>query len=258
MNFCFAKPGTLAKFNEYQKHFLAETSQFLHYCDNAVNSLEEKIESDYGMELRIVTEPGIVLTDSVIVQWHGRPRRTVYKDVTGTIRSLPDYLPTIIDDKTLDAALNAYNNVKANGGRFSAGGYPPVAVKINRKFLWVQARYDPRNYTEQMPRCGGVERIPTGGTKKCGPLQLSVVHREPVGPWLDNWRKLRLKITWNKIGEDSKIEVYVDDVKVASWTGLLGRNDALGSYMKYGIYAPANTHNFSLEVKGAYSNVDNI
>ena len=140
MNFCFIKPSTLAHLNNYQKNYLAKTKQFLDYCVNAVESLSTDTAADYGMELKIVTQDNSKIVDSVIAQWHGRPRRTVYKNTVGDKVSLPDVLPSIEDEDTLRAALEEYDSVEEVGGHFSQGGYPPIAVKINKDHLWVQAR----------------------------------------------------------------------------------------------------------------------
>jgi len=264
MTFCFVKPGQFAGFNIYQKDYLSGTKQLMNYCDNAVKSLDRDTESDYGMEVKIVTNENTYIKDSVIAQWHGRPQRLHYVDSDGVTKSLPtDTLSGIDNEESLAAAMAEYDAVVADGGKFSQGGYPPVAVKINQDHLYIHARYDPRVVTEKLPRCAGVHKLDVNETKECDMLRLSLVYREPVGPWLNNdtWKKLRLKIKWGALhGEEvkeSRIEILVDNVSVANWTGMLGRNDEVGSYMKYGIYGGSDTKNFALQVKNAYSNVYN-
>ena len=54
-----------------------------------------------------------------------------------------------------------------------------------------------------------------------------------------------------------KVEVFIDGNQVVVWKGLLGRNDEHGAFMKYGIYAPKNTTNITIQFKGAHSTVYN-
>ena len=44
---------------------------------------------------------------------------------------------------------------------------------------------------------------------------------------------------------------------VKNWSGLLGRNDEYGPYMKYGVYASYRSSNFKLKFKNASSDVEN-
>ena len=64
-------------------------------------------------------------------------------------------------------------------------------------------------------------------------------------------------MNWKPLGQNSRVRVYVGGTMVKDWSGLLGRDDEYGPYMKYGVYASYRSRNFNLHVKNASSNVSN-
>ena len=265
MNFCFTKATStlFAAFNTYQKQYLAHTKQIYEYCDNAVHDASVATEGTYRMDINIPTATGTATAKSVIVQWHGRPRRLVYKDSWGSVQKLSDPLDSITDSATLKTAKAAYDAVKTARGKFNQGGYPPLTVSIEANKLAIVARYDNRRYNDKSARCNlNKARYTVGQTKKCldtasEKMYITVIYRDDLTNWTDQWKTLKLIVNWKPLGQNSRVRVYVDDKEVKDWSGLLGRNDEYGPYMKYGIYAPSRSTNFKVKIKNASSVVNN-
>ena len=265
MNFCFTKPTStlFTGFNTYQKRYLAHTKQIYEYCDNAVHDTSVATEGTYEMDINIPTDSGTATAKSVIVQWHGRPRRLVYRDSSGSIKDLSDPLPSISDTASLNTAKATYNAIKTAGGKFNQGGYPPLTVKMAFNKLAIVARYDNRKYNDKSVRCNLNEATYTvGSTRKCldtatQKMYVTVIYRDALTNWIDQWKSLKLVVNWKPLGQNSRVRVYVGGTMVKDWSGLLGRSDKCGPYMKYGIYAPSRYSNFKVKVKNASSNIAN-
>ena len=265
MNFCFTKPTTASykKLNDYQKKYLAYTKQVYHYCENAVHDASVKTDGTYTMEINIPKDTGTATAKSVIAQWHGRPRRLVYKEKNGAIKELSNPLSSIKDDASLKTAKDDYDDVKTAGGKFNQGGYPPLTVKIASNKLAIVARYDNRKYNDKSARCNLNEaKYAVGTTKKCvdkatDKMYVTIIYREDLTNWTDQWKTLKLVVNWEPLGTNSRIRVYVGNKLAKDWSGLLGRNDKYGPYMKYGIYAPGKSKDFKVKIKNASSDVTN-
>ena len=265
MNFCFTKPTStlFVGFNTYQKQYLTHTKRIYEYCDNAVHNTSKATEGRYRMDINIPRDTGTATAKSVIVQWHGRPKRLVYKFSRGSAQVLRDPLSSIANTSTLNTALRDYNGVITAGGTFNQGGYPPLAIKIASNKLVVVARYDNRMYNDKSVRCNLNEATYTvGSTKKCldtatQKMYVTVIYRDALTNWINQWKSLKLVVNWNPLGQNSRVRVYVGLPLVKDWSGLLGRNDKYGPYMKYGVYASYRSRNFKLKVKNASSDVTN-
>ena len=265
MNFCFTKPTStlFTGFNSYQKQYLSHTKQIYEYCDNAVHNASVATVGTYEMNINIPTDTGTATAKSVIVQWHGRPRRLVYRDSSGSINDLSNPLSSITNTASLNAAKAAYNAIKTAGGKYNQGGYPPLTVKIAFNKLAIVARYDNRKYNDKSVRCNLNEATySVGRTRKCldtatQKMYVTVIYRDDLTNWIDQWKSLKLIVNWSPLGQNSRVRVYVGGSEVKDWSGLLGRNDKYGPYMKYGIYAPSRYSNFKVKVKDASSNIAN-
>ena len=86
---------------------------------------------------------------------------------------------------------------------------------------------------------------------------LTVIYRDTLTNWINQWKSLKLIVNWNRLGKKSLVSVYVGGTIVGDWSGLLGRNGEYGPYMKYGVYASYHSKNFKVHVKNASSNVRN-
>ena len=187
----------------------------------------------------------------------------VYKDSAGSIQELTNPLTSITDTASLNTAKAAYDAVKTAGGSFNQGGYPPLTASIEFNKFVVVARYDNRRYNEKKVRCNlNKATYAVDTTKKCRDtatekVYVTVIYRESLTSWIDSWKTLKLVVNWKPIGQNSRVRVYIDDTEVKDWSGLLGRNDEYGPYMKYGIYAPSCSTNFRLKIKNASSDVTN-
>ena len=102
------------------------------------------------------------------MQWHGRPRRLIYKDSLGSIQELTNPLPSITNTSTLNTAKNAYNAVIKAGWKFNQGDYPPLTASIVFNKFVVVARYDNRWHNEKSVRCNlNKAKYIVDTTKKC-------------------------------------------------------------------------------------------
>lgn len=260
MCFCFSTRDDLKKFNDYQVKYLSHAKMIADFCPNSVHTTQRAVRSEYGLWMRIPkTDDNMQSTEAIVVQWHGRPRRDLYMDSDDGLHKLNVNISGIVDSRSLDAAIRQYDTVLQQGGSFNQGGYPPMAVHVTPRKLAITTRYDPRVYTDKSLRCSvDVERFPVNVVKKCGVLEETIIYRTDMDPWWwDRWRYLRFVVNWGGVGRLSKVEVFVDGEPMVVWKGLLGRNDEHGAFMKYGIYAPKNTTNFTIQFKGAHSNVYN-
>ena len=264
MNFCFTKPTSalISGFNQYQLAYLSHTRQIGQYCDNAVHDTSRNTQSKYGFYILIPSDNGTTNAQSLIAQWHGRPRRLVYKDASGSIKELADPLPSITNNASLKTSKAAYDAVKRAGGKFNYGGYAPLSVSIVDNNLAVETRYDNRRYNEKKIRCGlNKATYPVGTTKKClntatEKMYATVIYREPLTDWIDRWNHLKLHVNWRPLGSNSTVRVFKNFEIVKEWSGLLGRNDKYGPYMKYGLYASSRSKNFRIMVGHAYSDIN--
>ena len=103
---------------------------------------------------------------------------------------------------------------------------------------------------------------PVGTTKKCldtasEKLYVTVIYRDDLVHFIDQWKHLQLIVNWKPLGINSRVRVYVGGTSVKDWSGLLGRDDKYGPYMKYGVYASYRSKNFKLKVRNAVSDVTN-
>ena len=265
MNFCFTKPTSplLAGFNKYQLAYLSHTKQINQYCDNAVHDTSRNTLGKYYLYIKIPRDRGTANATSVIVQWHGRPRRLVYKDALGSIKKLDDPLKAISSSASLKKAKDAYDAVKRANGKFNQGGYPPLSVSIARNKLVVLARYDNRTYNEKKIKCRIKKHShPVGTTKIClnntnGLLNATIIYREPLTDWIDKWTNLQVFVNWKPLETISHVIVYKNFTNVKEWSGLVGRNDKYGPYMKFGLYSQRSSKNFKVMAGNALSIVKN-
>ena len=154
-NFCYTNPTStlIAGLNAYQKRYLSHTKQIYEYCDNAVHNASVATEGTHEMHIKILNDTGTATAKSVIVRWHGRPRRLVYKDSNGSIDELSNPLGSITENVSLNTAKTAFDPIKSAGRKFNQGGYPPLAVKIVSNKIAVVARYDNWRYSDKSDRC---------------------------------------------------------------------------------------------------------
>ena len=266
MIFFFIKPRSLLfrGFNRYQKNiYLLHTKQIDEYCPNAVHRTSAAAQGTYKLEVYIPNDTGTATAKSTIVQWHGRPRRLVYKDSLGSIQELTNPLPSITNTSTLNTAKNACNAVIKAGGKFNQGGYPPLTASIVFNKFVVVARHDNRRYNEKSVRCNlnkakyavdTTKKFHNPGNKK---VYVTVIYQEPLTNWLNEWKTLKLIVDSKPLAQNSRPTVYVNDTLVKDWSGLLGRSDEYDPCMKYAIYAPSRSTNCRIKTKNTSTVVSN-
>ena len=170
MNSFFIKPRSLLfrRFNRYQKKYLSHTKQIDEHCPNAIHRTSVATQGTYKLEVYIPNDTGTATAKSTVMQWHGRPRRLIYKDSLGSIQELTNPLPSITNTSTLNTAKNAYNAVIKAGWKFNQGDYPPLTASIVFNKFVVVARYDNRWYNEKSVRCNlNKAKYIVDTTKKC-------------------------------------------------------------------------------------------
>ena len=215
------------------------------------------------MDINIPNDTGTATAKSVLVQWHGRPRRLVYRHSSDPIKELCDPLESITDTTSLNMAKATYDAVKKACAKFNQRGYPPLAVSIYHNKVVVVARYDNRMYNDKLVRCNvNKATYIVDETKKCldagnQKLYITVIYRDDLANWIDQWKTLKLVANWSPVGQNSGVRFYVGGNEVKDWSGLLGRSYKYGPYMKYGIYAHSSSKNFKVKIKNASSVVNN-
>ena len=215
------------------------------------------------MENNIPTDSGTACAKASVAQWHGWPRGLAYKDSAWTIQELSNSLSSITDTATLSTAKADYDAVITIGGQFNQGGYPPLTVSIDSNKLAIVARYDNWKYNEKLVGCNlNKAKCTIDTTTKCldtasEKMYVTVIYQESLTSWIGQWETLKLIVNWKTLGQNSRVRVCVDDTEVKDWSGLLGRHDEYGPYMKYGIYATTRFTYFNVKIKNTSSVVSN-
>ena len=148
--------------------------------------------------------------------------------------------------------------------KFNQVVYLPLSVWMYSSNLIVVARYDNRKFIDKSIHCvGDYTKMKIGEAKKCldtsagDKLFVTVVHRESLSGWIDNWNQLEFKIYWRPLGIKSTVKIYKNGKGIRYWKGFLGRNDRNGPYMKYGIYSNRDSQNFKVMMASAFSDIAN-
>ena len=267
MSFCFTKPTSpmISTFNSFQLAYLSHTKRIMNYCDNAVHTTSKSTRGEYTAWINIPNDTGTTKAKSIILQWHGRPNRLVYKNISSdSIHELHDSLMSIKDAASLQTAINAYNILENDKNvDFNQGGHPPLSVKIYQNYFVVVARYDNRKYHDRSIDCHpDISNLTVGQTVKCldtptDKIYFTLIYRELLTSWIDTYTMLKLVVDWRPLGTNSSVKVYKHGTLVIAWQGLLGRNDRNGPYMKYGIYSSSKNKNFRLQIMQAESKIYN-
>ena len=148
---------------------------------------------------------------------------------------------------------------KPNGWLVEQGGYPPLAFGFSNHFFYVKANSDRKWLTDKTDRCNiDPEKAEVLVPHKSEYKTSTVAYKMPFACFpKDEWVTFTIKVQWTAYGaeKESVVKPGVLDVNmnykrnkkmiseniVKNATLLIGRNDEMGYYFKFGIYRVGNS-----------------
>ena len=202
----------------------------------------------YSWETRF-PDPMNADTRGIFAQWHGRPDRSTVMMPDGTVKvfSIDEFLALqeTVTFKDTDRGREGFegSSVEPNGMILDgAAGGPIGAFKIGEDHLYLIVRDNPDLVSKReqpKPKAWpGNERFENKGRTA------HLVYKMPIDQVpIDEWIAFKVEIRYSDYDSSGRIsnghvKVWLDDRKVADWTGPVGKNDYLGPYFKFGIYKP--------------------
>lgn len=206
---------------------------------------------------------------TIFAQWHGAPDRRLVRDPQGRVRKLTTSEFLKMDSVTLfkiDTGYskiptrNGYKRGKPNGWLVETGGYPPLAFGFSNGWFYINANSDRKWMTDLTDRCNanpakrGIMQAVTTTYKSS-----VIAYKQPFDEFpKDCWVTFHVNVTWSLYGKEREtiVKPGMLDVTMAyknaggqsvklhlvkHQTLLIGRNDEMGYYFKYGIYRVANS-----------------
>jgi heparin lyase len=203
---------------------------------------------------------------TIFAQWHGMPSRTLVQDPSGKIMQLTpqEFVElskkmTFKNDTGYDLVENADGKGKGkagnkNGWKIEQGGYPPLAMGFSDGSFYIQANSDSKWMTDKTDRTNAnISKVGTMQSVSSQYKTSTIAYRTPFADFPKNkWVTFTVGIDWSVYGGKSenvispgKLDVvmqYDNDKKqmtdhiVNNEKILIGRNDDLGYYFKFGIY----------------------
>lgn len=150
-------------------------------------------------------------------------------------------------------------DTKPNGWLVEQGGYPPLAFGFSNNYFYIKANSDRKWLTDKTDRCN-IEPseakilVPRKSVYKAS----TIAYKMPFADFpKDKWVTFTLKVEWTTYGgeKESIVKPGILDVKmdykdngreiaeniVKNAQVLIGRNDDMGYYFKFGIYRVGNS-----------------
>lgn len=218
---------------------------------------------------------------TIFAQWHGMPDRTLVSTPDGTIKKLSpkdfielsklmifkknmgyDKIPKrnkqgeILKDNHGDIIYKAN---KPNGWLVEQGGYPPLAFGFSKGFFYIKANSDRKWFSDKTDRCNANPETTEIMKPVTSEYKTSTIaYKMPFNEFpKDTWVTFIVHVDWTKYGKEQetitkpgKLDVkmqykekentiskhIVNNEKI-----LIGRNDEMGYYFKFGIYRVGNS-----------------
>ncbi len=218
--------------------------------------------------------------NTIFAQWHGMPDRTLVQTPEGIVKKLTDHeflslyensviKKNIVHDK-IPLCKNGkkqydkngkekYVAGKPNGWLIEQGGYPPLAFGFANNWFYIKANSDRKWLSDKTDRCNAnpaKEEImkPVKSDYKTS----TIAYKQPFNDFPKNrWVTFRIQVRWTHYGGEEetiinpgKLDVvmsYLDNDLmneihiVDNEEILIGRNDEVGYYFKFGIYRVGNS-----------------
>lgn len=150
-------------------------------------------------------------------------------------------------------------DTKPNGWLVEQGGYPPLAFGFSNNYFYIKANSDRKWLTDKADRCN-IEPseakilVPRKSVYKAS----TIAYKMPFADFpKDQWVTFTLKVEWTTYGgeKESILKPGILDVQMAyvdkgtkvsenivkNAQVLIGRNDDMGYYFKFGIYRVGNS-----------------
>ena len=205
------------------------------------------VQTPEGLVKQLSDEEFVALTDKVI-----------FKKDTGY-----DKIP--VKNKNGSDKVDAKGNpmfkaaTEPNGWLVEQGGYPPLAFGFSNNFFYIKANSDRKLLSDKTDRCN-VE--PTKAEvlvpRKSKYKASTIAYKLPFNEFPKNqWVTFTMKVEWTAYGKEKEniIKPGLMDVQMAyqkngkavsehivnNASVLIGRNDDMGYYFKFGIYRVGNS-----------------
>ncbi|MFV0468064.1 MAG: heparin lyase I family protein [Dysgonomonas sp.] len=149
-------------------------------------------------------------------------------------------------------------DTKPNDWLVEQGGYPPLAFGFSNQFFYIKANSDRKWMTDKTDRCNiepekATVMIPRKSVYKTS----TIAYKRPFNDFpKDRWVTFSIKIQWTSYGKENEqilkngmLDVVMDYEEhnskisehiVDNASILIGRNDEMGYYFKFGIYRVGN------------------
>ncbi|MCG8306895.1 MAG: polysaccharide lyase [Cytophagales bacterium] len=196
----------------------------------------------------------------IFAQWHGRPDRTLVKDPEGNLMHLPkEQFVGMLDTMHFNKNIGISNKTNKPNGWWveqSAGG-PIAAFHFQSDYMYLLVRSEANRMSDPTfkvkPKPGRHLNKLVGRDGKYGTIVFEKPSSEvPVNEWIDFKVKIKYtkySTTEDKVLESGRVQVWMNDEKVADWNGDVGKNDLHGPYFKFGIYKPREK-GFKVDCRG--------
>lgn len=174
-----------------------------------------------------------------------------------------DKIPAVNKDGSskLDAKGNPVfkTSEKPNGWLVEQGGYPPLAFGFSNNFFYIKANSDRKLLSDKTDRCNieptkAEVLVPRKSIYKAS----TIAYKLPYADFPKNqWITFSIKVEWTAYGKENEniLKPGMLDVQMAYQKNgkaisehivnnapiLIGRNDDMGYYFKFGIYRVGNS-----------------
>lgn len=148
---------------------------------------------------------------------------------------------------------------KPNGWLVEQGGYPPLAFGFSNHFFYIKANSDRKWLTDKTDRCNiDPEKAEVLVPHKSEYKASTIAYKMPFADFpKDRWVTFTIKVQWTAYGAEKenivkpglldvnmiydKNNKQVSENIVKNAQLLIGRNDEMGYYFKFGIYRVGNS-----------------
>ncbi|MDD2285269.1 MAG: heparin lyase I family protein [Paludibacter sp.] len=278
LSFCYATREDVAMMSQHQISNLIAAKNVYHYgkgsCDQGSekhyrfsvyipSSLSENVNTIFaqwhGMPDRtLLRTPDGIIKKVTLDEFSDFAEEIIFKKDTGY-----DKVP--VKDKNGNIKSDAKGNPlykaasKPNGWIVEQGGYPPLAFGFSNKYFYIKANSDRKWLSDKTDRCNvnpvkAEVLIPQQSAYKTSTL----AYKRPFNDFpKDRWITFSIKVKWTSYGKENEqilapgmLDVYMEYEQNASKVSehivdnahiLIGRNDEMGYYFKFGIYRVGNS-----------------
>lgn len=278
LSFCYAQKQDLKMFTSEQIADMVTAKKVYHYGKGACGQgstmyykFSVYIPSSLSADVNTIFAQWHGMPDRTLLQ---TPDGTVKKVTDAEFSKIAtnvifkkdtgyDKVPVMNKDGSarLDAKGNPVYKAasKPNGWLVEQGGYPPLAFGFSNNFFYIKANSDRKWLTDKTDRCNiDPEKAKVLVPRKSDYKASTIACKMPFADFpKDRWVTFTVKVQWTTYGaekenilkpglldvnmnyESNNKQISENIVKNAQL--LIGRNDEMGYYFKFGIYRVGNS-----------------